>query len=289
MNETLTVDAAATILEIMTQLDVLKPQIDELTHRIDAMSEEKKAYEAAIVALDPLVSEYSGVAATEISRRLDARLKSAKSAEAKLRNIENQRNVRLEAKRKAEERLNRSRAALAALCTAAGCEDAPMLAEIEQRAANKQETMRERDELETRMLEQGSGLSLNALMAECEGMDGDSLPGEIVAQRDERAELVTTIESRMTERADLRAAFDGLFGKNQAAEVRQDAANVEADIARLTERYADLALQEITLRQAIDIYRRPQPRSDSRPRKAVVRAIDGRYLFGSAGRCRRKG
>jgi uncharacterized protein YhaN len=278
MNEALTVDAATTILEIMTQLDALKPQIDELTHRIDAMSEEKKVYETAIVALAPLVPEYSGMAATEISRRLDTCLKSAKSAEAKLRNIENQRDLCLEARRKAEERLNRSKTALASLCIAAGCEDAGMLAEIEQRAATKQETMRERDAQETRMLEQGSGLSLDALMAECECVDGDSLPGEIAARKDERAELVTTMESRMTERAGLRAAFDGLFGQNQAAEVRQDAANVEADIARLTERYANLALQEVALRQAIDIYRdRNQGPILGRAKLLFAQLTDGAY------------
>lgn len=278
MKETLTVDAAATILEIMTQLDALKPQIEELTHRIDAMSAEKKAYEAAITGLGPLVSEFPGVGATEISRRLDARLKAAKTAETKLHNIENQKELRVEAKRKAEERLSRSKAALAALCTAAGCEDAALLSEIEQRAASKQETVRERDALETRMLEQGSGLSLDALLAECESVDGDSLPGEIAARRDERSELETTIESRMTERANLRAAFDGLFGQNQAAEVRQDAANVEAEIGRLAERYADLALQEIALRQAIDIYRdRNQGPILGRAKLLFTQLTDGVY------------
>ncbi|HVP99588.1 MAG TPA: hypothetical protein VMS87_10200, partial [Roseiarcus sp.] len=255
VQETLSVDAAVTILEIMTQLDGLKPQIDELTHRIETMSDEKLAFETAIAALGPLVSEFPDVAATEISRRLDARLKAAKAAEAKLHNFENQKHLREEARRKAEERLSRSKAALASLCAAAGCEDAGMLAEIEQRAANKQEIIREREELETRMLEQGSGLSLNALMAECEGVDGDALPGEITARMDERAELATTIEELMAQRAELRATSDSLFGQNQAAEARQDAANVEADIGRLAERYANLALQEIALRQTIDLYR----------------------------------
>lgn len=59
----------------------------------------------------------------------------------------------------------------------------------------------------------------------------------------------------MTQRAELRAAFDGLFGQSEAAESRQGAANVEADITSLAGRYVNLTLQEVVLRQAIDLYR----------------------------------
>lgn len=255
MKNTLSIEAAATILEIMATLDTLKPQIDELTHRIETMLADKLEFEAAVNELGPLVSGLVGVAATEVSRQLDARLKAAKVAEAKLHSLRNQQRLHEDAKRKASERLARSKSTLAALCVAAGCEDPGALADIEQRSVSKQEAIRERDALEARMLEDGSGLSLESLMAECEGVDGDRLPGDIAARKYRRVELGSKIEDLMAERARLRAAFEGLFGQNQAAEALQDAANVEAQISRLTHRYADLALQEVALRRAIDLYR----------------------------------
>lgn len=255
MKDTLSIETVATILEIMTALDTLKPQIDDLTHRIEAMLDDQREFEAAVNELGPLVSGFAGVVATEVSRQLDARLKAAKAAEAELHRLRDQQRLREDAKRTASERLARSKSALAALCVAAGCEDPGALADIEQRSASKQATMHEHEELEARMLGDGSGLSLEALMAECEGVDGDSMPGDIAARKDERGELGSRIEDLMAKRAQLRAAFEGLFGQNQAAETLQDAANVEAQIARLTQCYADLALQEVALRQAIDLYR----------------------------------
>jgi uncharacterized protein YhaN len=269
----------------MTALDTLKPQIDELTHRIETMLDDQREFEAAVNELGPLVSGFAGVVATEVSRQLDARLKAAKEAEAKLHSLRDQQRLREDAKRKASERLARSKSALAALCVAAGCEDPGALADIEQRSASKQETIREREAVEARMLGDGSGLSLEALMAECEGVDGDSLPGNIAARKDERGELGSRIEDLMAERARLRAAFEGLFGQNQAAETLQDAANVEAQIARLTQRYADLALQEVALRQAIDLYR-DRNQGPILTCEVPVRPIDGWCLFGSARRCR---
>ncbi len=255
LDDGLKVDSAVTILEIMTELDALKPQIDQLTRRIETMSNEVQAYKTAVMALEPLVADYPALSAIEISRQLDDRLKAAKENEIKLRNLEAEGKLHDNAKRKAADRIRRSNLALDALCAAAGCKDASMLAEIEQRAGLKQQSQRNREEFEARIIDQGSGLSLDALLAECDGIDGDALPSAIADRKAERSHLAETIEPLMRQQAELRAAFDGLFGQSESAESRQDAANVEADITSLAERYADLALQEIVLRQAIDLYR----------------------------------
>lgn len=278
LKEKLSIDAAATILEIMIALDGLKPQIDELSHRIETMTDEKADFEAAIAALGPLAAGSDGTAATEISRQLEARLKIAKAAEATLSSLHEQQKIRSDARRQASERLARSKAALAVLCAAAGCEDANALVEIERKSASKQEATRDQEQLEKRLREDGAGLSLEALMSECESMSGDTLPGSIATHTGERAELAATIERLMTERASLRAEFDALFGQNQAAEALQDAANVEADIAILTHNYTDLTLQEIALRQAIDLYRdRNQGPILGRAKTLFVKLTDGAY------------
>jgi uncharacterized protein YhaN len=278
LKDTLSFEAADTILEIMTELDGLRLQIDELSHRIEAMIENKTAFETAMAALGPLAAGREGDGAAYISQQLATRLDGAKAAQSTLRSLREQQGIRTEAQRQASERLERSTTALVALCMAAGCADAAELAEVEQASASKQDAIRDREQLEKRMLEDGAGLALNVLLSECEGVAGDTLPGSIATLTAERGVVESTIEKLMTERASLRAAFDSLFGESQAAETLQDAANVEADIAILTQTYADLTLQEIALRQAIDLYRdRNQGPILSRAKALFSQLTDGAY------------
>ena len=278
LKDSVSIDIAIAILDIMTALDGLKLQIDDLTHRIERMTEDKNNFGATIAALGALVTGGAGAGAIEISRQLEARLELAKAAESKFRSLSEQHRIRTEAQRQASGRLNRSAAALAALCAAAGCGDATELAEIELSSVSKQEALRERERLEKRLLEDGAGLSLDALLSECADVAGDTLPGNIATRKNERGELETTIEKLMTDRANLRAAFDGFFGQSQAAEALQDAANVEADISILTHAYADLALQEIALRKAIDAYRdRNQGPILGRAKTLFAQLTDGAY------------
>lgn len=255
LKETLAIDAAVTILDIMTALDGIKLQIDDLSHRIDTMTDSKAAFDAALASLGPLVAGFDGLSGTEICRQLETRLESAKANENTLRRLNEQRGIRTDAQHQASERLNRSNAALKALCAAAGCDDVDALTQIEQASITKQAALQEREGLEKRMLQDGSGLALSALLSECDGFEGDALPGRIALLNEQRGDVAVTIEKALTDRATLKATFDALFGTNQAAETLQDAANVEAEIAILAQEYVDLTLQELALRQSIDLYR----------------------------------
>lgn len=251
----LSIDAATTVIEIMAQLDAIKPQIDQLTRRIDAMKSDVADYGQAIEALGPLATAYAGASALEISRQLSERLRQAREAKAELQIVKDRQKLQEEAKSKAEEQLAASVQALAALCHAAGCEDAGELVAVEQRARRKQEIERVRDELEARIVDHGLGMSLAELLAECEGADGASLPGSMASMEGERKTQSLTVESLMNQRAELLSAFNSLFSGAEAGESRQSAAIVEAEIESLVQRYSDLALQEVVLRQAIELYR----------------------------------
>ena len=251
----LSVDGAVSVIEIMAQLDTIKPQIDQLTRRIDAMRLDVAGYDQAVEPLGALVAAPAGTSAVEISRQLSERLRHAQAAKLKLQTLKERQRVQVEAKSKAEEQLVASEGVLAALCLAAGCTDPGQLSEVEQRARRKQEIERVCDGLEARIVDQGLGMSLVDLLAECEGVDGIGLPGAIAGLESEQRALGSTIETLMNQRAELLSAFNGLFSGAEAAESRQGAAIVEAEIESLVQRYSDLALQEIVLRQAIDLYR----------------------------------
>jgi uncharacterized protein YhaN len=176
------------------------------------------------------------------------------------------------------EKLRRGKAELDTLCEAAGCDDSAGWADIERKSAERLDASREREKLEQRFLEDGAGLSLDALFAECEGMNGDQLPGEIVALNAESTDLEEKIEPLMTRRATLNAEFDALFAQNQAADLYQEAANVEAEIVASANSYVDLTVQEIFLRNAIDLYRdRNQGPILSRAKALFAELTDGAY------------
>ena len=255
MRNDLSIDAATTVIEIMAQLDTIKPQIDQLTRRIDAMESDVAAYEQAIAPLGPLAAAQAGASAVEVSRQLSERLKTAQAACLELQTLKERQKLQQDAKDKAAEQLAASSRALAALCQAAGCAEPAQLVEVEHQARRKQDIERECDELEARIVDLGMGMSLVELLAECDGVDGTGLPGAIAELEREREAQASTVETLLNQRAELQSAFNGLFSGAEAAESRQSAAIVEAEIESLVQRYRDLALQEIVLRRAIDLYR----------------------------------
>lgn len=255
LGDSLTIDSAIAILDIMTTLDGLKAEIDSISHRIEAMTEDKTQFEAATSALGVLAADIGEIGATEIVRRLEVRLQAAKESEATLRNLRDQHKIRTAAQRQATDRISRSNAALEALSLAAGCAAPNLLIEVERASATKQEALLARERLESRILEDGAGHSLDALFSECEGIEIDDVADRIEALQVELAELEVKIEKMMMNRASLVADFEALFGRDQAAEARQDAANVEAEIGSLAQSYVDLTLQGVMLRRAIDLYR----------------------------------
>jgi len=167
---------------------------------------------------------------------------------------------------------------LETLCTQAGCIEPEDLAEIERRSTEKQQALRDREKLETRIREDGVGLDLEALFAECDGVVGDQISGEISVLRADGDETETRIEQLMSSRATLNAEFDGLMAQNQAADSMQEAANVEAEIAVAVEAYVGLTVQEALLRQAIDLYRdRNQGPILKRAKDLFAELTDGVY------------
>jgi uncharacterized protein YhaN len=251
----LSIESAAVVLDIMNSLDGAKIQIDNLSHRIKTMMEERGHFERAIDALKPLLSSLGVASLLDMCRQLEAKLEVAKAADARLKAVEAQLENRSSAREQASEKLRRSKSELATLCAQAGGIDAGALSAIEIKSAQKAEAMRDREKLETRLREDGAGLDLDVLFAECEAVVGDQILGEIAKISNDSVDLEAAIDEMMTRRATLSAEFASLFANNQAADALQDAANVEAEIGEAVQAYTDLTVQETLLRQAIDLYR----------------------------------
>jgi len=278
LNPNLNRESVSVILDVMNSLDGLTIQINSLSHRIKTMKEDREAFKEAVSTLASLVPGASKTDPIETCRHLEDSLEAAKAAETELKGLQAQLKIRSTARDQAQQKHRQSNAVLETLCTQAGCIEPEDLAEIERRSTEKQQALRDREKLETRIREDGVGLDLEALFAECDGVVGDQISGEISVLRADGDETETRIEQLMSSRATLNAEFDGLMAQNQAADSMQEAANVEAEIAVAVEAYVGLTVQEALLRQAIDLYRdRNQGPILKRAKDLFAELTDGVY------------
>ncbi|HSV24910.1 MAG TPA: AAA family ATPase [Xanthobacteraceae bacterium] len=274
----LTIEAACAILEVMSEIDIAKSKIEESTRRIEAMRHDRNAFHNAVAAVASALPGAPTGDAVEICRRLEHRLRAARNEEAELKNLKDQLKPQLGARDRANDKLRRSSAALDILCARAGCARADELSEIERKSTEKQSAIAARGKIETRVREDGDGRDFVALFGECEDVLADQIPADILGLETDRDDTDSHIDKLMSERAALQAEFENLLGQNQAADLTQEAATVEAEIADTVEAYVDLTVQETLLRAAIDIYRdRNQGPVLVRARSLFTDLTDGAY------------
>jgi uncharacterized protein YhaN len=274
----LTIEAAYSTLEIMNEIDIAKSKIDELTHRIEAMWRDRETFRNAVAAVAANLPGAATGDAAEICRQLEKRLRAARSKETELKGFRDQLKPQVERRDRAKDKLRRSQAAIDGLCAQAGCADADALPEIERKSTEKQAALAAREKIEMRVREDGGGRDFAALFAECDDAAADQIPADLLGLKADREETEARIEKLMSDRAALKADFDLLLGQSQAADLMQEAATVEAEIAEGAEAYVDLTVQETLLRAAIDIYRdRNQGPILLRARHLFAELTDGAY------------
>ncbi len=274
----LTTEGAGATLEIMNEIDIAKSKIDELTHRIEAMSCDRDRFHNAVaaVAVDLLGAPTGD--AVEICRQLEISLRAARNKEAEVQGLKEQLKPQAQGLERAKDKLRRSRAALDVLSAQAGCANLDELPEIERKSMEKHDAVSAREQIERRVREDGGGRDFPALFGECEDVPVDQIPADLLSLKADREDTEARIEKLMADRAALQADFEILLGQSQAADFMQEAATVEAEIAEAVEAYVDLTVQETLLRAAIDIYRdRNQGPILMRAKDLFAELTDGAY------------
>jgi len=248
------IEAASAVLDIMNSLDLEKRSIDDLKHRIETMESDRTGFSLAVGKLAHLLPE-PAADNIENCRHLESALKEAVAAEMKLSGHQSELRSRNAERQKAQSDLERSDAKLLSLCDQGRCSDPQNLADIERLSTEKQDKLRQRDALESAVRKDGAGLTLDALFAECDGIDGDGIISDIAAAAAEGEQLVQQIDVLNVGKGALDEQLKTLESQYQAADSLQDIANVEAEAAELVGAYVDLTLQETLLRRAIELYR----------------------------------
>jgi uncharacterized protein YhaN len=273
-----TIDTAAATLEIINELDGVKSKIDGLNDGIEAMRSARDAFGHAVAVVASALPDAPAGAAVEVCRWLEERLRRARSAERDRKSLAEQLEMRTADRERAHDKLSRSSGALDALCTQARVADADQLAEVERKSTEKREAVREREQIETRVREDGGGRDFTALFEECDDVPGDRIPADLIGLKADRDDIETRIDRLSSERGALQNEFDTLLGQNQAADLAQNAAAVGAEIEEAVDAYVDLTVQETLLRAAIDVYRdRHQGPILARARNLFVQLTDGAY------------
>lgn len=255
LNPDLSMDAATLVLEVMGKLDVKKSEINSLKRRIETMTAEWTTFHADVARLAERIPGLNPEDPIKACLALEARLAKAEADENELTQHRKTQRVHEATRQLADRKLRESEAILASLCAQAGCTNPAELAGIEQKSETKKKAQQECEAIEARVLEDGGGLDLQTLFAECEGVNADEIPEQIRALEEEANDLTRQIDDLMPKRAEMKAEFNRLLIENQAAESHQTARNVEAQIAETVEDYVDLTVEEILLRQAIELYR----------------------------------
>lgn len=249
------VEAATTTLGIMGELDGLNAAIGAVSHRIETVRAAGTAFAAALETLRAALPDMPPGLPPEVCRWLEERLEAARRAEMERGNLREQWDARAADLTRAREKQARSAAALEALCAQAGGVRVDELAEVERRARERREAVRERENIETRVREDGDGRDWAALFAECDEVPGELIAADLITLEAERADTEAAIERLSAQRGALQNAFDGVLGHNQAAALAQEAAAVQTEIEDGVEAYVDLTVQETLLRAAIEVYR----------------------------------
>jgi uncharacterized protein YhaN len=233
-------------------------RINDLRHeRIEKIERDLKAFEADVTALAQAIAPHlMGTDPEEAVLQIDrlsaeaARTKDLKGAkDSDIAGLQERIDACRESNREARETITR-------LQQKAGIASTDELRIAIQRSDEMRKLSAELDRLTTALTQDGDGLSVAELAAECAGTDLDAIAAKDQTLADDVQELRNRLMEAREARNTARQAFDGIGGEDRAA---RDAADRQAALAEMTEiaeQYVRLRSAIVLLQWAIDRYRR---------------------------------
>lgn len=192
-------------------------------------------------------------AAAQLQERVSGALRNRARRESLQGQIARLEETLLESK----EALAGARSGIGELLQQAECPGERELPEVIEKGERQKELRRELDSLEKQLLDHGGGLSLERIVEESRGVDGDALPGKLEeieqklgenrAAQDELNRTFGVTESRYREK------IEG--SSMEALERAEEAQGLLARLRMQTEEYLRLRLASLVLRRSIDRYR----------------------------------
>jgi uncharacterized protein YhaN len=233
-------------------------RINDLRHeRIEKIERDIKAFEADVVALaQTLAPHLDGTDPEEAVLELDrlaveaARVRDLKATkDSDIGGLQEKIDEFRESSREARE-------IIARLQQTAGAASVEDLRTAIQKSDNRRTLTAELDRLTTALTQDGDGLSVTDLSAECSNIDPDAIAAKEQTATDEVQELRNRLMEARENRNTARQAFEAIGGDDRAARDAADRQGALAEIAEIAEQYVRLRSAIALLQWAIDRYRR---------------------------------
>ena len=255
---TATPETAEAQIDAIDEMRETAVRINDLRHeRIEKIERDMKAFEADVAALAQAIapqlirhgSRRSRLGARSPGRRGGARKRPQGAKDSDIAGLQEKIDACRESSGEARETITR-------LQQKAGVASTDELRTAIQRSDEMRKLSAELDRLTTALAQDGDGLSVAELTAECSGTDLDAIAAKDQTVTEEVQELRNRLMEARETRNTARQAFEAIGGDDRAA---RDAADRQAALAEMTEiaeQYVRLRSAIVLLQWAIDRYRR---------------------------------
>jgi uncharacterized protein YhaN len=233
-------------------------RINELRHeRIEKIERDVKAFEADVAALAHAIApRLNGTDPEEAVLELDRQASDA----ARIRDLRAAKDsgiVGLQEKiDECRESSREARETIAHLQQKANVASTDELRIAIQRSDEMRRLSAELDRLRTALTQDGDGLSVAELGAECSGIDLDAIAAKDQTVTEEVQELRNRLMEAREARNTARQAFEAIGGDDRAARDAADRQTALAEMTEIAEQYVRLRSAVVLLQWAIDRYRR---------------------------------
>ncbi|MCU7920460.1 MAG: AAA family ATPase [Candidatus Thiodiazotropha sp. (ex Epidulcina cf. delphinae)] len=233
-------------------------EAEKLRIRINAIDKDAAAFRGQVEAMVATIApELGDLPADDAVVRLNSFLSENRSIQTKRQQIEEQIEQARQEVQDSKASIQTMTDRLDALCVEAKCDSQNQLEEAERSSADYLRIKAAIDTIEQEILETGEGVTIAESEAEAEGIDPDSLPGQI---KELSNKIEDELEPRRTELAETKGReekeLELMDGSDQAALLADQAHAVLASIRSDAERYVHVKLAGKILRDQIERYRR---------------------------------
>jgi uncharacterized protein YhaN len=255
---TATPETAEAQINAISDMREAANRINDLRHeRIEKIERDTKAFEADVAALVQAVApQLRGEDAEDAVLELDrlaaeaTRVRDLKTHKgAAIGGLQKKIAACRESNREAREVISR----LQEVAAVTSMED---LKAAIHRSDDRRTLRAEFDRLTNTLAQDGDGLSIADLSAECEATDLDVTAAREETVTQEVDELRNRIMEARESRSNARGAFEAIGGDDQAARAAADRQAALAEMTEIAERYVQLRSAVLLLQWAIDRYRR---------------------------------
>ncbi|MBI4864171.1 MAG: AAA family ATPase [Candidatus Riflebacteria bacterium] len=272
----LTPKDASDYLEAIAELFQKFGEADVLRRRLEGMDRDREEFVAAVNrAVEELAPDLAREEPDRAVEQLNARLKAARSLAQQRKSLVERQDGLEGTLRKARKDLELARITLDAMCQEAGCARHDELKAAAERSATRRRWQEELDRTCDDLLHIGAGQSIDELVAQADGVDGDTLAAriaELEGSRSERQELLMQEGEKIgTEQRSLGA----LGGSAAATEAADQAESLMAQIETDAREYAVLCLARAALLRSIERYREKSQGPVVSRASAVFRDLTG--------------